>query len=422
MSELRGTPFVPGIARGILRRERRAIPDSILILTQQELGLFESRPAGIIVVDGAPLSHPMIRLFGLGIPTVVITAEMAADLEERREVLIDGARGRIVWPAGSASEAAPSPYPLPAGEPLTTADGIPIALCASVSNTDAAAKAVTQGAVAIGLMRSEYLAPNDGRLPDSAFFESALGELCDAARPLPVTIRLPDIAADKQVPWLKPVAGMTGPLGLQGSRLYGREPVQGVLYSMLDAVAKLADRYELSLLVPYIVRLAEFRRWRGEIEQRLGTALPIGVMAETPAAVLEMQHWFEVADFVSIGCNDLMQCLFAADRDLPELRAYLDPYAPSLFQFLRQAAEAAGENLTKVQLCGLLPQMPDVFPVLLGMGFRTFSIEPLMIPYLAQITTGTTLSEAAILVQEVCEAADSQQVRELLGSPLAGMV
>jgi phosphoenolpyruvate-protein kinase (PTS system EI component) len=66
--------------------------------------------------------------------------------------------------------------------------------------------------------------------------------------------------------------------------------------------------------------------------------------------------------------------------------------------------------------------MPDVFPVLLGMGFRTFSIEPLMIPYLAQITTGTTLSEAAILVQEVCETADSQQVRELLGSPLAGMV
>ncbi len=418
MSELQGIPFVPGVARGILRRGHTAAPDSVLILTQQELGLIESRPAGIIVVEGAALSHPMIHLFGLGIPTVMVTAATAADFKEGREVLVDGARGQIVWPAGSASEAAPSPTPPRFGEPLTTADGVPIALRASVSSAAAAAKAAAQGAAAIGLVRSEYLAPEDGRLPDTAFFESALGELCDAARSLPVTIRLPDIAADKQVPWLKPVAAMTGPLGLQGARLYGREPVRGVLYSMLDAVAKLADRHELSLLVPYIVRLEEFRHWRGEIEQRLGTALPIGAMAEAPAAVLEIQNWFEVADFVSIGCNDLMQCLFAADRDIPELSAYLDPCAPSLFRFLRQAAEAADENLDKVQLCGLLPQMPGVLPVLLGMGFRAFSIEPLMIPYLAQITTRTTLSQAAVLARQVCEAADSQQVRELLGSQL----
>ena len=91
-------------------------------------------------------------------------------------------------------------------------------------------------------------------------------------------------------------------------------------------------------------------------------------MTEVPAAILDMQHWFEVADFVSIGCNDLMQCLFAADRDIPELRNYLDPCAPALFRFLRQAATAAGENIDKVQLCGLLPQMPGVLPVLLGMG------------------------------------------------------
>ncbi len=112
-------------------------------------------------------------------------------------------------------------------------------------------------------------------------------------------------------------------------------------------------------------------------------------MAESPAAVLAMPHWFEVADFVAIGCNDLMQCLFAADRDLAEVRRHLDPYSPELFRFLKQAAEAAGDNINKVQLCGLLPQLPGVLPVLLGMGFRVFSVAPVMIPYLAKIASET---------------------------------
>ena len=71
-----------------------------------------------------------------------------------------------------------------------------------------------------------------------------------------------------------------------------------------------------------------------------------------------------------------MQCLFAADRDLAEVRHQLDSYSPELFRFLKQAADAAGDNMYKVQLCGLLPQMPGVLPVLLGMGFRVFSVAP----------------------------------------------
>jgi phosphoenolpyruvate-protein kinase (PTS system EI component) len=110
-----------------------------------------------------------------------------------------------------------------------------------------------------------------------------------------------------------------------------------------------------------------------------------------------------------------MQCLFAADRDLPELSAHLDPYAPVLYRFLRQAAEAAGENLGNVQLCGLLPQMPGVLPVLLGMGYSAFSVEPMMIPYLARITAETSQSQAQVLVDEICAAKESREVRELLG-------
>ena len=163
--------------------------------------------------------------------------------------------------------------------------------------------------------------------------------------------------------------------------------------------------------------LVEFSYWRSKIEQQLNKALPIGTMAESPAAVLALAHWFEVADFVAIGCNDLMQCLFAADRDLAEVRRHLDPYSPELFRFLKQAADAAGDNINKVQLCGLLPQLPGVLPVLLGMGFRVFSVAPVMIPYLAKIASETKLSQAKALAQHVCVAKTSEQVRGLLQCP-----
>ncbi len=415
MSVLQVTPFVPGTARGILRHGCKTVSsDSILLLTQQELGELDGRPAGILVVEGAPLSHPMIHLLTLGIPTVLISSDTANGLEKGKELFIDGFRGTIIKPPESASEAAPLPEAPPAGESITLSDGSHALLRASIFSIDDATRAVKQGAAAIGLVRTEFLVPEDGRLPDAAFYESALRELCNNARPLPVTLRLPDITPDKQVPWFKQLTGMTGPLGMQGVRLYDEEPVRSVLLALLDAVNSLADDYELKLLVPYVTNLTEFSYWRSRIEQQLNKALPIGTMAESPAAVLAMPHWFEVADFVAIGCNDLMQCLFAADRDLAEVRSHLDPYSPELFRFLNQAAEAAGDNMNRVQLCGLLPQLPGVLPVLLGMGFRIFSVAPVMIPYLAKIASETSLSRAEELAQQVCMAKGSEQVRGLL--------
>ena len=415
MPVLQVTPFVPGSARGILRRGYESVSsDSILILTQQELGTLHDRPAGILVMGGAPLSHTMIRLLTLGIPTVLISSDTASDLEEGKEIVIDGFRGTIITLPESDLKTTHAPESPPAGKAIALNDGSQFLLRASIFNIDDASFAVQQGAAAIGLVRTEFLVPEEGRLPDAAFYESTLRKLCDCSRPLAVTLRLPDIAPDKQVPWLEPLAGMNGPLGLQGVRLYDEEPVRSVLLALLDAINKVAEDYELKLLLPYVTSLAEFSYWRSRIEQQLIKVLPIGTMAESPAAVLALTHWFEVADFVAIGCNDLMQCLFAADRDLAEVRRQLDPYSPELFRFLKQAADAAGDNMYKVQLCGLLPQLPGVLPVLLGMGFRVFSVAPVMIPYLAKIASETNVSQAKALAKHVCAAKTSAQVRGLL--------
>ena len=416
LRNMQATPFVPGRVHGRVNRRDIGGAENILLLSQSELTSFAiSRPAGFIIVEGAFLSHPMIRLLGLGIPTVIVTVEQAAELLDGAEIILDGARGVILPFDEDLTSTSEIPPPAPmAGQPVMTADGIAVELRASVADSEGVAKAVVQGATAIGLVRSEFIMPVDGTLPDVDFYQTGFSELCDCAGSLPVTIRLLDIAGDKCPPWMDRQPGMEGPLGLQGARLYGMEPVREVYRAQVRAIGSLIGQYELRLLLPYIISIHEFMRWRQEIEQILPISLPIGTMVETPAAALEMARWFRYADFVSLGCNDLMQCVFAADRDHAELKSYLDPYSPVLFCFLGQIAEASGENIDKVQVCGLLPQVPGVMAVLLGLGYRAFSIEPIFIPYLAQTIARSTMTENCKLAAEVCANTDSESVQRML--------
>jgi phosphoenolpyruvate-protein kinase (PTS system EI component) len=288
-------------------------------------------------------------------------------------------------------------------------------LCASVSSVSGAARAKAQGAAAIGLVRSEYLTPPDGSVPDAEFYRTVLGELCSAATPLPVTLRLLDLAADKRPSWAPDLPGLTGPLGLRGARLYQWDPVRRVLDRQLQAVALLAPRFSLRLLLPYAVQIEEFAAWRSSIQADFQTQPAVGAMVETPAAVLDLPAWLAVADFVAIGCNDLMQCLFAADRDLPQLRDCLDPYAPVLHRVLREAALNAGSGASQIQLCGLLPQVQGVLPILVGLGYRTFSVDAAWIPALAGVAGRLDLESARQIAQQVCRAHSAVEARAILG-------
>ena len=408
----RGFPYFPGIARGTLYRGGHQPRErDIALITQDDITRLRTRPAGLLLVDAAPFSHTMITLLGWGLPTILITREQAAQLPSDTSLEIDGSSGIIR--AGTFTEHVPLP-PGPASVPARLADGEPVHLLASLRSPQAAARAVTLGAEAIGLVRSEFLLPEDDRVPDNAFYRHSLGEICAAAAPLTVTLRLLDIAADKRPAWLPHHALLGQPLGLQGVRLYHEPPVDAVVNAQLDAVTTLHQNFSLRVLIPYLVRLEELRYWRDRIRPQLPAGIPLGAMAETPASVLDIQHWLEAVDFIGIGCNDLMQSLFAADRDQPALRDYLDPYAPVLFRLFREIAERAGDQLERVQLCGVLPQIRGVLPVLLGLGYRHFSIDPPFIPYLARSAAGLTLDDCHQLAAQVCAARTTQEVLEIL--------
>jgi phosphoenolpyruvate-protein kinase (PTS system EI component) len=415
---IQAMPFVPGLARGRLCfGAAAATAGAIVLLTQAELTRITTRPAGIILVDAALYAHPTLRLLSQGIPTVLIGSAAVQDLTQGEEILLDGHTGRILPSAHPTYPHDRPPAPPRPGEPVCTRDGVTIELRCSVTDALGAAAARAAGAAAIGLARSEYLYPAEGRQPDAAFLTEACAGVCAAAEPLSVTFRLIDIAGDKRPPWLPELPGLGGTLGLQGARLYGMEPVRSVYLAQLDALAVLAERYPLRILLPYLVAVDELERLQAEIRSRVPEKLPIGSMLETPAAALAVREFLALADFAALGMNDLMQCLFAADRYRPELCGYLDPYSPIIYRFLHEVASLAGRELGRVQVNGLLAQMPGVLPALIGLGYRAFSVDPVMLPCLAQRVRQTDSSAATALADAACAARRSHEVRSLLSAP-----
>jgi phosphoenolpyruvate-protein kinase (PTS system EI component) len=415
---IQATPFVPGLAHGRLcLGAAAATPESIVLITQAELGRLSTRPAGVILVDAALYAHPTLRLLSRGIPTVLLDSVAAKALAPGAEVRLEGHAGRLLPPGHPACPEDHPPPPPTAGAPIRSRDGVAIELRCSVTDARGAAAARAAGAAAIGLARSEYLYPEDGRQPDTAFLTQACAGVCAAADPLPVTFRLIDIAGDKRPPWLPDLPGLGGTLGLQGARLYGLEPVRSVYLAQLEALAALAGRCRLRILLPYLVALEELERLHAEIRGRLSGAVPIGSMLETPAAALAVHEFLTLADFAALGMNDLMQCLFAADRYRPELSGYLDPYSPIIYRFLREVAALAGTDLARVQVNGLLAQLPGVLPALIGLGYRAFSVDPVMLPWLAQCVRQTDTGSAAALAEAVCAARRSSEAKALLSSP-----
>lgn len=421
MRPIPAIPFVPGVAQGTLCVGAAAVtPRCIALLGQAELAQLTARPAGVILVDAALYAHPTLRLLSQGIPTVLLEAATAAELTPGANYVLDGRAGYLL-PAQPHPQphAWPSQPPTPA-RPTCTADGVRIKLRCSVTDARGAAAAREAGAEAIGLARSEYLYPADGRQPDTAYLIEACTEVCAAAEPLAVTFRLIDIAGDKRPPWLPAFPALGGTLGLQGARLYTIEPVRSVYLAQLAALAALEDRYPLRILLPYLVLPEELERLHAEVRRYVSSKVPIGSMLETPAAALAVREFLEVADFAALGLNDLMQCLFAADRYRPELTGYLDPYAPVIYRFLREVAERAGDDLDRLQVNGLLAQLPGVLPALIGLGYRAFSVDPVMLPWLAQRVAVTDSRTAKALAADVCAAPRSQVVKSLLLSPEVG--
>ncbi len=407
---LQAQPYTPGRVKGPIRIGlENATRDGISIIEQDELTSFNGPCNGLAVINGAPFSHIMIRAQSHAIPTIIISSDQAAQLSADTDMVLDGQRG-LLFASELLEQYPPLDITAPAlFSPIETSDGERIMMRASVSNRPGVMRSLSCGTSAIGLLRMEYLGSQSSTAPGLDFFVNELGTCCDEAEPLPLIARLPDFTKDKLPNWCKSL-DRTFDADSRGSRIYDQEPFKTLIDNILEAASQCSEYYDLRLLIPYIDSAEEFVRLRDQLRTKLSGMFSIGAMLETVNAVKQIDSLLKESDFVAIGTNDIIANLLDCPRDSEQMNAY----EPAIYQLLQQATQQAGPRTREIQLNGQLIRMPAVLPVLIGMGYRIFSIDPLLIPFLAETIKQTDTEKAAQLAQQICQAADDKAVKKLM--------
>jgi phosphocarrier protein FPr len=388
---------------------------------------------GLCLETGGALAHSVILARARGIPAVVGLGPGISALADGAEVALDGERG-VVW-------ISPAPTRIQklrerrgrwlAGRrlaeeerhrPAATRDGRRIRVFANISGVAEAAQAVDCGAEGVGVLRTEFLfmgrAQAPGEIEQLAAYRAIAGSL--AGRPL--TIRTLDIGGDKNLPYVAIGAEANPFLGWRGIRVTLQR--RDLLRTQFRAILRAAPEQPFGLLLPMITSAEEVRQAKlilGEVQAEMEMeqlafhrAMKVGVMIETPAAAAVADQLAREADFMSIGSNDLIQYVMAADRTNARVAPLADPFQPAVLRTIRQTIEAARRAGIDVALCGELAADPVATPLLLGLGLEEFSVSPPLIPELKRAIARWSLPEAEAIAREALALDSCGAVRRML--------
>lgn len=417
MLDVRAQPLYPGRASGELTSDLQGdLSQKILLLSKPsipQLTYVESNtPAGILLLGCGPTSHAVIHLAGLGIPTVLLTSSPKR-LKKGTFAALDGSTGRLlVAPDAAAIEELQSAswtdstnadtqeVELCSFDALATADGVDLRLGASIASYVGASLLGSFGGGEISLLRTEFLSgfEDTSRGPDEHSF--AIRKVLEASNTSRATIRLMDIGAEKFMPWVPAVPGGAEVLGIRGARYYGLPDFRPLLDLQLDAIEEVGSDWEISLLIPFVTSAHECK----EVIQQLRLrerfpGKPIGAMAELPAICYDLEELERFVDFVALGLNDLSQTFFGADRSLAEVASYADPFAPSFHRFLGSLGRFCKHSCKEYRVCGRFTTFPGMIELLIGHGFRSFSVEAGALQRLAAKIKRVRVRDCELLAQ-----------------------
>ena len=357
-----------------------------------------SKTLAIVTSQGGPTSHTAILARARGIVAVVSAAE-AAELENGTNVIVNAAKGEIVVNPSedeiAAAEAAKSRAAAAKelrGKPGATKDGHLIPLLANVGKPSDAAKALEYGAEGVGLFRTEFLFIGNSEPPTVEEQTRAYTELLSQFPGKKVVIRMLDAGADKPLPFLTPEDEPNPALGLRGLRTLRAhmDVLEGQLKAL--AAADAATDANLWVMAPMVADQHE-----ADYFVKLGKSFGlkfVGAMAEVPSIALMADKVADVADFVSIGTNDLTQYTLAADRTLGSVANYQTAWHPAVLRAIKMICDAGNAKGMPVGVCGEAAADPDLAVVLAGLGVNSLSMTPVALDDVRASLAEVTFEEA----------------------------
>ncbi|OGS28291.1 MAG: phosphoenolpyruvate--protein phosphotransferase [Elusimicrobia bacterium RIFOXYB2_FULL_48_7] len=402
----------------------RLVPSDIVSIKKEKV-------LGIIIEEGNPTSHVAILLKALKIPAIINVSGAGVLIKTGDVVALSGITGNIIVnPEKEELEDIKykkSVYDqknLKTAEnknlPCLTKDNIKIILEANVSTLEDAEDAFLNGAEGVGLVRSEIFYMTLEKIPSVEEEADFYKKLIICGKNKPITIRLLDIGADKNLPYLASIHEDNPELGTRGIRflLKNTDLLKKQVMSILNA-SKTGPQPLVKILIPFVTTINdvdEAVKIIEEIAKEMGVnrdTYQIGIMVEIPAAALAINQFIHKVDFVSIGTNDLAQYVFAADRENNELNNYQQIYHPVVLGLIKSVADCARLNKKAVTVCGEIASDPVGASLLVGLGIQSLSMNPSAIPEIREALSGKYYKDLKIFADKALTCQDSSGILTL---------
>lgn len=376
----------------------------------------------LVTTEGGPTSHTAILAREKSI-VAVVGAAAAKDLVDGQSVIVDAAAGVVtVDPTDDEKARAQNradARKAAASAPLTDgalADGTKVPLLANLGKPGGAAEAVELGAEGVGLFRTEFLFLSSSSAPTVEEQRAAYTELLSAFPGKKVVVRVLDAGADKPLPFLNdaheenPALGLRGLRALRASEDILREQLTALAEADAATRATEAGPADLWVMAP-MVSTVEETRYFTELAKDYGLKTT-GVMVEVPSSALLADRILQIADFASIGTNDLTQYTLAADRLLGSVASFQDPWHPAVLRLIREVGTAGQAHGKPVGICGEAAADPLLAVVLVGLGATTLSMAPTALADVRATLLAHTLDDARRIAEAALDADDAASARE----------
>lgn len=419
-------------SNGVKLKEKRIIVAEDIYPSDMAM-LDHDKILGIITEKGNSYSHAAIMAKSLGIPAVVGVSGLLHATDVKDQAIVDGTSGHVFLNpekhvrdeylrlekeyAGRLKELEPL-----RDLPAVTNDGTRILLRANIGLLSDIRTAVANGAEGVGLYRTEF--PYMARTSFPTRHEQAVlyRRVLEGFPGQPVNIRTLDIGGDKGLSYFNYPHEDNPFLGWRSIRVSLDE--QEMFREQLAGILLAAPAGQATIMFPLISCLDEIRKIRGILDSVLAelrqqgcevcNSLPLGVMVELPAAVQIVDLLAREVDYFSIGTNDLIQYLLAADRNNPKVKDYYEPYHPAVLHAIKRVADVGLETGKKVSICGEMASDPLNALLFVGMGIREFSLSAPGIPLVKQAIRDHSLRLCQAMARKVLSFDSGSDIKRYL--------
>ena len=392
----------------------------------------KDRLRGLVLEEGSANAHVAIVARALGIAAIGRAKEISDRVEDGDAIIVDGDTGELyVRPSQDIVDAysekarfrarRQAQYKAIRHEPSVTLDGAKVELNINAGLMVDLPHLDESGADGIGLFRTELQFMIASKLPSQREQVELYSDVMTSAGDRPVVFRTLDIGGDKMLPYMQKAEEENPALGWRAVRIALDRPA--LLRHQVRALLTAAVGRDLRLMFPMVAEVAEYERARALVDKELARldthgrdkprSVAVGTMLEVPALFWQMEALLPKVDFISIGSNDLIQFLFAADRGNPRVANRYDLLSPGALNFMRQVVLVCGRHEVPLSLCGEMAGSPLEAMALLGLGLRKISMSPAAIGPVKMMVRSLNVGDLEAFMEDLYSRPDAS-VREAL--------